>query len=76
MQYRHKLKEYRLNAKKSQKDIAILLNISQQQYSLYESEKREMPIGQYALLAKYYNVKIDDLIEIIEEPTEDTPTED
>ena len=75
MDYRQKLKEYRLKNKCSQRDIAKILDITQQQYSLYESNTREMPIGQYALLARYYSVKLDDLIEIIEEPNEDDQTD-
>lgn len=73
MQYIQKLKEYRLKNKVSQKEVAKYLNITQQQYSLYENSTREMPIGQYALLAKFFNIRIDDLIEIIEEPNEDKP---
>ena len=64
MQYIHKLKEYRLQSKYSQKEIAEILQITQQQYSLYEKQQRDMPIYFYAKLAKLYSTTIDDLIEL------------
>lgn len=68
MKYKQKLKEYREKKGYTQEDIAKILNISSQQlYSLYERDKRELPISKYIILAKLYNVKIDDLIEVIED---------
>ena len=40
-------------------DVAIYLNITQQQYQLYESGKREIKFHQVIELAKFYNVTID-----------------
>ena len=62
MQYVHKLKEYREKHNFTQAYIADFLQITQQQYSIYEKQTREMPISLYIKIANLYNVKIDDLI--------------
>ena len=43
-EFYNKLKEIRKDADKSQKEIAEILKITQQQYQLYETGKRYMPI--------------------------------
>ena len=45
-----------------QKDIAKILDISQQYYSEYESGKRTIPIIHLINLAKYYNTSIDYIV--------------
>ncbi len=40
----HRLKDTREDADKKQDDIARVLGITRQQYQLYESGKREMPM--------------------------------
>lgn len=42
-----------------QKDIAKILNISQQTYSNYERGKREIPVYHLKALAEYYNTSLD-----------------
>ena len=42
-----------------QKNIAEALNMTQQQYSLYETGKREMKMSQLKQLCEYYGVSAD-----------------
>ncbi|MBE6872090.1 MAG: helix-turn-helix transcriptional regulator [Ruminococcaceae bacterium] len=63
-----RLKNIRKDADKKQDDIALVLNITRQQYQLYESGKREMPMHHFVVLAKYYNVSLDYLAGIIDTP--------
>lgn len=55
----NRLKDIREDSDKKQEDIAMILNITRQQYQLYESGKREMPMHHFVTLAKYYNVSLD-----------------
>ena len=57
-----RLKEIREDRDIYQKDIALYLNIKQQQYSEYEIGKRLIPINYLSKLADYYNVSIDYLL--------------
>ncbi len=63
-----RLKDVREDADKKQEDIASILNITRQQYQLYESGKREMPMHHFVILAKYYNVSLDYLAGLIDMP--------
>lgn len=42
-----------------QKDIAIILNITTQQYQLYESGQKKLPIDKLIIFCKHYNVSSD-----------------
>ena len=53
---------------KKQEEIALILNITRQQYQLYESGKRELPMHHFVTLAKYYNVSLDYLAGMIDTP--------
>lgn len=44
---------------KTQADIAKILETTQQNYSLYESGKREIPLHLMIKLSNYYNVSLD-----------------
>ena len=68
MQYYQRLKDLREDADKRQTDIAEILGISHQHYSLYERGERELPIHHFVTLAKYYNVSIDYLAGLIDQP--------
>ena len=57
-----RLKEIREDRDLSQKVIAKVLNITQQQYSMYELGIRLIPIDKLCLLADYYNVSLDYLV--------------
>ncbi len=63
-----RLKDTREDADKKQEDIAAVLGITRQQYQLYESGKREMPMHHFVILAKYYNVSLDYLAGLIVAP--------
>jgi len=62
-----RLKEIREENKLLQKDIANMLEISQQFYSRYEKEEVKVPIKLYIKLAEYYNTSIDYLVGITDE---------
>ncbi len=57
-----RLKEIREEKGLKQKDIAKILNITQVQYSRYETGMRLMPIDKLSRLAEYYNTSIDYLL--------------
>ena len=63
-----RLKDTREDSDKKQEDIALVLNITRQQYQLYESGKREMPMHHFVTLAKYYNVSLDYLAGLTDTP--------
>lgn len=68
MYHYQRLKDLREDHDKKQEDIASLLAISRQQYQLYESGKREMPMHLFVILAKYYNVSLDYLAGLVSTP--------
>ena len=57
-----KLKEIRENRNYSQTQIANVLNIKQNTYSQYETEKRQIPIESLIKLSGFYNVSVDYLL--------------
>ena len=63
-----RLKDTREDLDKKQEEIALVLNITRQQYQLYESGKREMPMHHFVALAKYYNVSLDYLAGLVDIP--------
>ena len=63
-----RLRDLRKDNDKKQEDIANVLGISRQQYQLYESGKRQLPMHHFITLAKYYNVSLDYLAGLIETP--------
>ena len=54
-----KLKELREEYNISQKEIAEFLNIKQNTYSQYETDKRQLPIDVLIKLSKFYKVTTD-----------------
>ena len=68
MYYYQRLKDIREDFDKKQEDIALILNITRQQYQLYESGKREMPMHHFITLSRYYNVSLDYLAGLIDVP--------
>ena len=63
-----RLRDMREDHDKKQEEIALILNITRQQYQLYESGKRELPMHHFITLAKYYNVSLDYLAGMIDTP--------
>ncbi len=57
-----KIKYLRLKENKTQQQIATFLDITQQAYARYESEKRQIPTDILIKLSNYYNVSLDYLI--------------
>ena len=54
-----RLRDLREDNDLSQLDVANILKISQQHYSMYESGKKELPVHHFITLAKYYRVTLD-----------------
>lgn len=54
-----RMKDLREDNDKYQEDIAKILNITRQQYGLYETGKRTLPIDCLDKLADYYKTSTD-----------------
>ncbi len=63
-----RIRDLREDSDKKQEDIAQVLDISRQQYQLYESGKRELPMHHFVVLARYYNVSLDYLAGLTDTP--------
>lgn len=63
MYYYKRIRDLREDNDKNQADIAKYLEITQQQYSLYESGKREIKLYLLIKLADYYKVSLDYITE-------------
>ncbi len=59
MNYAENIRALREDGDLKQKDIAELLQTTQQYYSQYETGKRALPIEHLISLCKYYNVSAD-----------------
>lgn len=57
--YYKRIRDLREDNDKTQKNIADYLDISQQQYQLYESGKREIPLHLIIKLCNLYDVTLD-----------------
>ncbi|MBQ7828039.1 MAG: helix-turn-helix transcriptional regulator [Clostridia bacterium] len=68
MHHYPRLKDLREDSDKKQEEIAAVLNITRQQYQLYESGKRELPMHHFIVLARYYNVSLDYLAGLVDTP--------
>ena len=62
-----RIRELREDNDLYQKDIAKILNISQQQYARYESEENQLSYDGLIKLAKFYNTSIDYLLYLTDE---------
>ena len=63
-----RLRDLREDNDKTQEEIAALLGISRQHYSLYERGIRELPMHHFVTLAKFYNVSLDYISGILSTP--------
>lgn len=63
-----RIRDIREDFDKKQEEIASVLKITRQQYQLYESGKREMPMHHFVTLARFYDVSLDYLAGLITEP--------
>ena len=66
--YFKRLKDIREDRNLTQKQIADFLNMKQQQYSRYENGTNEIPFEYIIKLAKFYQVSIDYLAELTDNP--------
>jgi len=66
--YLKRLKDLREDKDEKQIAIAELLNITRQQYSLYETGKRDLPIKYLGILAKFYDTSADYIIGLTDNP--------
>jgi len=68
MYFYQRLRDLREDSDKTQSDIAQILGISRQHYSMYEKGERELPMHHFITLAKHYNVSLDYLAGLVETP--------
>lgn len=67
--YLRRLKDLREDCDKKQHEVAEFLKITRQQYSLYETGKRDIPADYIRKLAKFYNTSCDYILEVTDELT-------
>ncbi|MCI8345843.1 MAG: helix-turn-helix transcriptional regulator [Clostridia bacterium] len=66
--YLKRLRDLREDADLKQSDIAKILNITRQQYGLYEIGRRDLPIEFLKVLSQFYNVTSDYILELTNNP--------
>ncbi len=66
MYFYQRIRDLREDNDLSQQQIAEIIGINRQQYQLYESGKREMPMHLFIMLAKHYNVSLDYLAGLVQ----------
>lgn len=59
MYFYRRIRDLREDSDLSQEAVAQQLGITRQQYQLYESGKREMPMHLFIKLSKFYGVSLD-----------------
>ena len=64
MNYQQKLKTIRQMKNYNQKDMAEVLKITQQQYSLIETGKRELHIDQLKEICEHFKISADYILDI------------
>ncbi len=60
--YYKRIRDLREDHDLTQAQLAQILKITRQQYGLYESGKRTIPIDLLVIIADYYNVSIDYIV--------------
>lgn len=68
MYFYQRLRDLREDADYNQTKIAEQLGIKQQQYARYENGSQEIPLHHIITLAKFYNVSLDYLVGLCDEP--------
>lgn len=66
--YLKRLKDLREDADLKQLNIAAILGITRQQYSLYETGKRDIPAEYIKILASFYDTSCDYILEMTNNP--------
>ena len=67
--YTERLRELREDRDISQREIAVILNCTQTAYGKWENGKRDIKIDDLITLAKYYNVSLDYIAGLTNNPT-------
>ena len=67
MKYK-RIRDLREDKDKTQKELSIVLNCSQQVYSNYELGQRDIPTDILIKLSRYYNVSVDYILGISDNP--------
>lgn len=67
MEYYERIRELRLQHHETQREVAALLQTSQQAYMKYEKGINEMPIWRLVILCRHYGVSADYLLGLEEE---------
>lgn len=68
MEYYERLREVRIQHGETQREVAALLETSQQAYLKYEKGKNEMPLWRIIRLCRHYNLSADYLLGLTDEP--------
>ncbi len=63
-----RIRDLRQDHDLTQKQLSKILNCSQQVYSNYELGQRDIPTEVLILLSNYYNVSVDYILEITDNP--------
>lgn len=63
-----RLRDLREDHDLTQEEIAQVLKMLREQYSRYERGKIELPMHHFKTLARFYNVSLDYLAGLIDEP--------
>lgn len=69
-----RLKELRIQHKKTQKELAAFLGIDRTTYTKYETGASEPALETLGRLSQYYHVDIDYLIGLSDSPKKEAPT--
>jgi len=59
MKYAERIRELREDSRKTQTEVAKLLNVGQRTYCDYELGKTRIPVDSLLILARLYNVSMD-----------------
>ena len=62
-----RIEDLRIDADKTQEEIAQMLRCKREVYRRYEKGIRELPLSLAIELAKHYNVSIDYIVELTDE---------
>lgn len=68
MYFTKRMRDLREDRDLKQEDVAKILNITRQQYQLYESGKRKLPIDLLIELCAFYNVSSDYILGLKDRP--------
>ena len=66
--YLKRMRDLREDNDMNQEQIAKILNITRQQYQLYESGKRKIPIDKLIEICRFYKVSADYILGFIDTP--------